>query len=117
MKHLKKSYLTLAVTLTLGLPLASNAGDILRSPRDASSQHSRTTVSAANDPDLRHPYTGSYVLSPRFIDNRPTMALSPERKDPNVTGAPRPAFSPKDPRFEMAWRESAIQNLQVAPLK
>jgi hypothetical protein len=45
------------------------------------------------------------------------MALSPERKDPNVTGAPRPAFSPKDPRFEMAWRESAIQNLQVAPLK
>jgi hypothetical protein len=117
MKPLKKSTLTLALTLTLGLPLASNAGDVLRSPRDAGSQHRRTTVSAANDPDLLHPYTGSYVLSPRFIDNRPTMALSPDRPDPNVTGTPRPAFAPKDPRFETAWRNSAAHNLQVAPLK
>lgn len=31
--------------------------------------------------------------------------------------APRPTMSPKDPRFESAWRANAEREFQVAPLK
>lgn len=31
--------------------------------------------------------------------------------------APRPTMSPKDPRFEAAWRANAEREFQVAPLK
>jgi len=39
-------------------------------------------------------------------------------KDIDYVHAPRPNLSAKDPRFEAAWRQSALdQQIQVAPLK
>lgn len=35
----------------------------------------------------------------------------------DLAHAPRPTLSPKDPRFEAAWRANAEQQFQVAPLK
>ncbi len=35
----------------------------------------------------------------------------------DLVHAPRPTLSPKDPRFEIAWRENAFKEVQVAPLK
>jgi len=118
MKNLSKSLLILAVgTATISLSLTSMAGEVLRSPRDAANQPRKALVSAANDPDLLRPYTGKYVFSPRFIDNMPSISLSSPHEGPNVARAPRPNLSPKDPRFEAAWRANAVRELQVAPLK
>jgi len=35
----------------------------------------------------------------------------------DLARAPRPAVSPKDPRYETAWRANATKNFQVAPVK
>jgi hypothetical protein len=118
MKNRTKLLFMSAVAATLVLQAqTSNAGEILRSPRDASSRHRTTTVSAANDPDLLKRYTGNYVFSPRFIDNLPSISLRSANEGLDVARAPRPNLSPKDPRFEMAWRANALKQVQVAPLK
>jgi len=45
------------------------------------------------------------------------------RRVPNIgptvdwVHAPRPTRSPKDPRFEAAWRANAVKEFQIAPVK
>lgn len=35
----------------------------------------------------------------------------------DLAHAPRPTLPAKDPRFETAWRENAVREFQIAPLK
>jgi hypothetical protein len=35
----------------------------------------------------------------------------------DMASAPRPVYAPKDPRYEVALRDNAIREVEVAPLK
>jgi len=90
----------------------------------------------ADEPLLRYPKNhviqvvpGSSVGDPDLLKDRPSgnakaweLARS-LRKLPNLGSSvdlvhsSRPTMSPKDPRFETAWRENAGSQFQNAPLK
>ena len=51
----------------------------------------------------------------QLIDDSRGMASTGPTVD--YAHAPRPTMSPKDPRFETAWRANAEREFQIAPVK
>lgn len=110
-----RNYLLLAAVAVLTTNYPAWAGEPVLSPRVAQLRHELRKVPSAPSPDL---------TKDRPIGNAKAWALIRDfRKIPGVSRdidlahAPRPAFSPKDPHFEMVWRQTAEQRFQVAPLK
>jgi hypothetical protein len=111
----KTLLLAVAAAGILTLAASTNAGEPFMSPK----------AKAAADSLRRVPGT-----TPDLID-RSVKAGSPKglafaesrRRVPNIgptvdwVHAPRPMRSPKDPRFQTAWRSNAVKEFQVAPLK
>ena len=58
--------------------------------------------------------TASPKLRQMIDDSRGVASTGPTI---DYAHAPRPTLSPKDPRFEAAWRANAEREFQVAPLK
>lgn len=58
--------------------------------------------------------TASPKLRQMIDDSRGVASTGPTI---DYAHAPRPLLSPKDPRFEAAWRENALKQHQMAPLK
>jgi len=117
MTNMKKTLLlAVAVAGVLSFAAGANAGEPLMSPRaKALADSLRKVPAVANDVNL---------ATNRPIGNAKAWQLAQDfRKVPSIgrnidlAHAPRPTLSPKDPRFETSWRENAVEEFQIAPLK
>ena len=117
MKTLKHLLVAAVAVVTLNVTISAQAGEPLLSPR------------AKEQADSLRKVPGMSMNEPNLVTNRPNgnakaweLAQS-LRKVPStgpsidLAHAPRPTLSPKDPRFETAWRENAVKEFQIAPLK
>lgn len=110
------NHLLAAAIVTLGVSLSAQAGEPLMSPRAKELAHSlRKVPSAPSDVNL---------ATNRPIGNAKAWELARSLRTVPSTGpsidiahAPRPTLSPKDPRFETAWRANAERQFQIAPVK
>lgn len=104
---------TVAVAM-LTLSFTAKAGDVLRSPRDASNQPKVATPSATSDPDLLHPYTGTYAFSPKSLGNRENVAaLGSQAGDRDLVRAHRTVlYTGRNPAGSLL-----AETLAVAPVK
>lgn len=107
--------LVAAVAITLfTLSVSVNAGETLRSPRDAANQSTVVSAPTASDPDLLRPYTGTYVFSPKALASRENAAtIGGAAIDPDLVRASRAAlYTGKNPAGTLATATVA-----VAPVK
>lgn len=111
-----KNLLVVAAVVAVGAALSANAGEPLYSPRAKDLANSlRKVPSAPSDVNL---------AANRPIGNAKAWDLARSLRKVRSTGttvdlahAPRPTMSPKDPRFETAWRANATSEFQIAPVK
>ncbi|HWC60233.1 MAG TPA: hypothetical protein VHC44_11115 [Verrucomicrobiae bacterium] len=116
MKTLKHLLVAAVAAVTLNVALSAQAGEPLYSPRAKALADSLKRVPAvASDVNL---------ATNRPAGNAKAWALAQSLRTAPSTGpsvdiahALRPTLSPKDPRFEAAWRANAEQQIQIAPLK
>ncbi len=116
MTTMKKTLLlAVAVAGVFSFAAGANAGEPLMSPR----------AKALADSLRKVPGTTTEMLDRSVKPGSPkAIALAESLRKVPSTGstvdlvhAPRPTLSPKDPRFETAWRENAVKEVQIAPLK
>jgi hypothetical protein len=116
MKQLNHLLLAAATVVTLGVAQSALAGEPLLSPRAAQLRYElRKVPSAPSTVDL---------AKDRPIGNAKAWQLARDLRTVPSAGptidlvhAPRPTLSPKDPRFENAWRANAVREFQIAPVK
>lgn len=114
-----KKTLILAVAVAGGLALASSvrAGDAIMSPR-AQEQADSLRTAPGTTPDLLDRSIKS--ASPKVIELRESLRTVPSTGPSiDLTSAPRPNLAAKDPNYDTAWHENAMNqsNPQIAPLK
>ena len=115
MKPLNHLLIAAAVGVTLSAAFSARADEALLSPRAKENQIRVAPGTSADEPNLvanRPAGNAKAADLAQSLRTVPSNALSM-----NVSHAPRPTLSPKDPRFEAAWRSNAEQKVQVAPLK
>lgn len=121
---MKKGRITMKKTLLLAvavggifsLAASASAGEPLMSPRAKEQAYSlRKVPSTPNAVNL---------ATDRPIGNAKAWELARSLRKVPSTGssidlahAPRPTMSPKDPRYEAAWRANAVREFQIAPVK
>ncbi len=111
----KTLLLAVAVAGVLSFAAGANAGEPLMSPR----------ANALADSIRRIPGTTPDMIdrSVKAGSSKAIELANSLRKVPSTAStvdlvhAPRPTLSPKDPRFETAWRENAVKEIQIAPVK
>lgn len=116
MKTLKHLLVAAVAAVTLNVALSAQAGEPLLSPKAKEQAYSlRKVPAAASDVNL---------ATNRPIGNAKAWEIAQSLRKVPSTGpsvdlvhAPRPTLSPKDSRFEAAWRANAEQQIQIAPLK
>ena len=103
--------LTVAVAGVFALVVGAQAG----SPKGDQWAENHQKVSGTT-PDMldRLVKTGS-PKAQAFAEGHRTVVGT--RQDVDYVHATRPRLSPKDSRFETAWRENAVNEYQIAPLK
>jgi hypothetical protein len=105
----------IAAAAAATLIAAVQAGEPLLSPRAAQLRYELRKVPGTT-PDMidRAIQPGS----PRSRDLGYSLRKVPSTGPSiDLAHAPRPTMSPKDPRFEAVWRENAIRQFKVAPVK
>ena len=116
-KTMKKTIL-LAVAAVGALTFATSmqAGEPLLSPKAQEQANSLRKVPAvASDVNLA---INRPIGSAKAWEQAQSFKRVPSTgKNIDLAHAPRPTMSPKDSRYEMALRESAVKTFQVAPLK
>ena len=115
MKTLKKVLLTAAV-VAIGATFSAKAGEPLYSPKAKEQAASlRKVPTAQNELNLAAnlPYGNAKALEiAQSIRKVPGT-----NNDFDLVHATRPSLAPKDPRFDIAWRENATREFQIAPTK
>ena len=115
----KTLLLAVAVASVLAVAASARAGDnTAMSPKAKAQADSLKTVPADTTADTidRSLKSGS----PKAITQAQSQTVvSSTNQSLDLAHAPRPAMSPKDPRYETALRENAARQaeIQVAPLK
>jgi hypothetical protein len=105
-----------AAVATLTLTASAQTAGPLFSPRGADLRHElRKAPSAPSDIDLTKDRPNGNARGAEHARSLRTVPSSGRSID--LAHAPRPTLSPRDPRFESAWRENAIEQFQVAPVK
>lgn len=109
------NYLLVAAAAAMTLTLTTQAGEPLFSPKAKELADSLRKV----------PGTTADMIDRSIQPGTPRsreLAYS-LRKVPSIgtsidlAHAPRPTLSPRDPRYEMALRENAVREFQIAPVK
>ena len=111
----KTLLLAVAVAGVLSFAAGANAGEPLMSPRAKALADSLRKI-PGTIPDMidRSVNAGS----PKAIELANSLRKVPSTGSTvDLAHAPRPTLSPKDPRFETAWRENAAKEIQIAPVK
>ena len=113
----KLSILTAAAAaiITLNVTLSAQADEPLLSPRAKSNQIRVVPAPAVSDPDLLAMRPVGNAKAWDLVQSMRTVASTGSRID--LAHAPRPALSPKDPRYETAQREIIAKQFQVAPVR
>ncbi len=110
------NHLLAAAVLTLGVSLSAQAGEPLLSPRAKEQADSLRKVPAVpnqvNLATIRPAGNAKAWELARSLRTVPSTGSSID-----LAHAPRPTLSPKDPRFETAWRANAERQFQIAPVK
>lgn len=114
MKMFNQLLVTAAAVVTLNL--SAQAVEPVLSPKAAQLRYElRKVPSTQGQPDL---------TKDRPAGNAKAWELARSLRPVPSTGvtvdlahAPRPTLLPKDPRFETVWRENALRQVQIAPLK
>jgi|SRR5579883_102740 hypothetical protein len=116
MKTLKHLLVAAVAAVTLNVALSAQAGEPLYSPRAKALADSLKKVPAvASDVNLA---TNRPVGNAKAWEFAQSLRKVPSTgPSVDLVHAPRPTLSPKDPRFETAWRENAVKEFQIAPLK
>ena len=110
------NYLLASVAIVaLGTALLAKASEPVLSPRAKSNQIRAVSGTSANQVNL---------AANRPIGNAKAWALAQDFRTVPSTGssidlarAQRPSLSPKDSRYEAAWRANAEHEFQIAPVK
>jgi hypothetical protein len=117
------SLLAIAVASAFTFAMSARAGDALQSPKaqdqaaslkkvaggGCSATSACCSASAATDRPAGNARAWEQAQSLKRVAGTDTSV--------NLTQAPRPTLSPKDPRYEAALRANASAAVQVAPLK
>jgi hypothetical protein len=117
MKSIKHLLVAALAVVALYATLSAQAAEPLLSPKaKALADSLRKVPSAASDVNLatNRPFGNAkaWELAQSF---RKVPSTGPSI---DLAHGPRPLLSPKDPRYEMVWRElRQAQQFQVAPLK
>jgi len=116
-KIMKKTFLfAVAVAGVITLASSAFASDVLLSPRAQEQANSLRKVPAiANNVNLVTNRPDGNAKAWELAQSLKSVASAGNSID--LAHAPRPTMSPKDPRYETAFRENADKNFQVAPLK
>ena len=115
MQKLNQLLVAAAAVVTLTLTLNAQAGEPLFPPRAKEMADSLRKVSGTSSDMIdRSIQSGTPKGRELAYGLRKVPSTSPSV---DLVHAPRPTLSPKDPRFEMAWRENAVKEIQIAPLK
>jgi hypothetical protein len=112
----EKRLLVVAAAVALGVALSAKAGEPLYSPKAKELAESvRKVPTSQSDVNLA---TIRPNGSPKAWELAQSLRKVPGiAADIDLAHATRPAFAPKDPRFDVAWRENAEREFQIAPLK
>ncbi len=109
-----KKTILVAVAGVLTLAASAQAGEPLLSPRAQTNQIHVVASTSANDVNLA-------ITRPNGNTRAWEQAQSLRKvpgTDIDLANAPRPTMSPKNPGYETALRENAVnQQIQIAPLK
>ena len=109
-------YLLVAAAAAVTLTLNAQAGESLLSPRSKALADSlRKVPTVASDAKHATNRAIGNARARELAHSFRTVAGSAPSID--LAHAARPALSPKDPRFEAAWRENALKKFRIAPLK
>ena len=115
MKTMKHLLVAAAAVVTLTLTSNAQAGEPLLSPRAKEQADSlRKVAGTTTDTIDRSIQPGTPKGRELAYSLRKVPSTGPSV---DLVHAPRPTLSPKDPRFETAWRENAVKEFQIAPLK
>src|ERR1043165_6052636 len=116
MPNMKKTLLlAVAIAGVLGFAAGANAGEPLMSPRAKALADSLRKIPGTT-PDMldRSVKPGS----PKAIALAESLRKVPSTgSTADLAHGPRPTPPPKDPRVETAWRQNAVKEVQIAPLK
>lgn len=115
MKTINKLLLTAAIAVGMTTAMQSFAGEPLHSPRGLANIVKHVPGKNSDPNYVSGWYAGAAVKQGAMfhsgVDSRGI-------KDVNLAAhRTRPTISPKDPRFETAWRENAVKEFQIAPIK
>lgn len=107
--------LAIAAAGIFTLAASAQAGEPLLSPRAQEQAYSlRKVPGTTTDMIDRSVKAGS----PKAIEQANSLRKVPSTGTTvDLAHAPRPAMSPKDPRFETALRANAQREFQIAPVK
>jgi hypothetical protein len=115
MKTLNHLLVAAAAVVTLNATFSAQAGQPLLSPKAKALADSLRKVPGTT-PDMID--RSVKVGSPKAIALAESLRKVPSTgQSIDLVHVPRPTLSPKDPRFEMAWRQNAVKEFQIAPLK
>ena len=115
MKTLKKVLLAAAV-VAIGTTLSAKAGEPLYSPKAKELAAAlRKVPIAENEPNLAANLPNGNAKAWEVAQS--LRRVPGTGTDIDLAHATRPMLSPKDPRFEVAWRENAEREFQIAPVK
>jgi hypothetical protein len=127
MKIMKRTFL-IAAAVAGAFTLAANAEAGSPKGDQWAENHQRVAAPMPTD-QITKPVSVGYqavgddgiAASPKFrqmLDERKAREVAVNSaQDVDYVNAKRPSFSPHDSRFEAAWRENAVPEVQVAPLK
>ena len=105
---------TVAV-MALGLTVPAHAGEPLMSPRAKSNQIRIVPGTSAGQVNLATNRPAGNAKAWQLAQDFRKVRSSGASVD--LAHAQRPTMSPKDPRFEAAWRANAEREFQIAPVK
>ena len=110
------NHLLAAAVVTLGVSLSAQASEPLMSPKAKELAYSLRKVPSA--PSAVNLATSRPVGNAKAWDLAQSFRTVPSTGPRiDIAHAPRPTLSPKDPRFENAWRANAEREFQIAPVK
>lgn len=109
------NHLLVTAAAAVMFTLSAQAGDALLSPRAKDLQPHIAPSSSVNDANLTADRPAENAKA--WTIARSLQIIPSTASEIDLANAPRPTLSPKDARYEVALRNNAVREFQVASLK